>query len=200
MIPIFPDISWFKSLNSAISKFYWKNKTSRIKLSTLQKSKAQGGLEAPNYVLYHLANQLKYLTKWHNPHKLDSFWLETQQAFSNDIQLSDLPFISQTIKHHYCFQSMTISSTLTAWWKALQITNSTVVPSPRTPIWNNPDLCINKKNITFLCLEGQRNHTSLPYHWRWYLYYLPTSNPEIRHWGFTVSKVPTIEINHFIKT
>lgn len=41
MIPIKPPPSWFKSLDSTISKFYWKNKTPRIKLATLQKPKTQ---------------------------------------------------------------------------------------------------------------------------------------------------------------
>lgn len=47
MIPTQPTPSWFKSLDSIISKFYWKNKTPRIKLTTLQKPKLQGGLAAP---------------------------------------------------------------------------------------------------------------------------------------------------------
>lgn len=49
MIPIHPPSSWFKSLDSVITRFYWKNKPQRIKLATLQKPKAQGGLNAPNF-------------------------------------------------------------------------------------------------------------------------------------------------------
>lgn len=123
MIPIIPQSSWFKSLNSTIIKFYWKNKTPRIKLSTLQKSKSQGGLEAPNFDYYHNANQLKYLSKWLTSSHIDSSWLDTEQTLCEDIPLSDLPYISQNIKKHPCFHNLTIASTLTAWWKALQITN-----------------------------------------------------------------------------
>lgn len=58
----FPQI-WFNG-NSTVSEFYWKNKNPHIKLITLQKSKSQGGLESPNFELYHLANQFKYFIEW----------------------------------------------------------------------------------------------------------------------------------------
>lgn len=58
MIPTHPTLSWFKSLDPSITKFYWKNKTQRIKLATLQKTKLKGGLNAPNFTYYSIANQL----------------------------------------------------------------------------------------------------------------------------------------------
>ena len=51
MLPTTPTDQWFKSLNSSINQFYWKNKKTKISLSTLQKKKSQGGLEAPNFLL-----------------------------------------------------------------------------------------------------------------------------------------------------
>lgn len=65
------------------------------------------------------------------------------------ISISDLPFLSKSIKKYPCFKLLTISSTLTAWWKFHKITNSTLTPSKLTPIWNNPDLLINKKSPHF---------------------------------------------------
>lgn len=148
MIPSLPNPSWFNSLNTAISHFYWKNKLPHIKLKTLQKSKSQGGLEAPNFELYHLSSQLKYLKQWLNPSDLDSHWLETEQALCKDIKLSDLPFVSETIKHN-CFLNISIASALTAWWKTLCIQGSMAAPSTRIPIWNNPDFTINRKPLHF---------------------------------------------------
>ncbi len=149
MIPTLPNPPWLNSLNTSISQFYWKNKTPRIKLSTLQKPKSQGGLEAPNFELYHRSSQLKHLKQWLTPSDLDSHWLETEQALCNNINLSDLPFISQTIKHNTCFQNISIASALTAWWKTVHIKGSTVAPSTRSPIWNNPDFTINRKPVNF---------------------------------------------------
>lgn len=55
------------------------------------------------------------------------------------MHLLDLPVITQSVKKHKCFQSMTIASTLTAWCNAHQSTHSVVLPSLQAPIWNNPD-------------------------------------------------------------
>ena len=72
MIASKPTHSWFKSLDSIINKYYWKNKTPRIKLTTLQKPKTQGGLSAMNFHQYFIANQLQYTFKWSHPQHSDS--------------------------------------------------------------------------------------------------------------------------------
>ncbi|CAJ1048216.1 LINE-1 retrotransposable element ORF2 protein [Xyrichtys novacula] len=149
MIPTHPPLTWFHSLDSSINKFYWKNKPPRVKLATLQKSKSLGGLNAPNFHHYSLANQLQYIYKWTHPTQSDSTWLDIEQTVSKDIHLSDLPFLSQTIKKHPCFQNPTISSALTAWWKFYSITNSTLAPSLFTPIWHNLDFISNKQSLYF---------------------------------------------------
>lgn len=149
MIPTHPTLTWFNSLNSIITKFYWKNKTPRIKLTTLQKPKLQGGLDAPHFYFYSLANQLQYIYKWTHPSHSDHTWLDIEQTLCKDIQISDIPFLSQSIKRHPCFNALTIASALTAWWKFHKITNSTLSPSNFTPIWNNPDLTSNKKTLNF---------------------------------------------------
>ncbi len=149
MISSQPSLHWFKSLDSIITKFYWKNKPPRIKLTTLQKPKTQGGLAAPNFHHYYLANQLQYIYKWIHPHQSDKAWLNIEQTFCKTIPISDLPFLSHSIKHHQCFEITTISATLTAWWKFHKVTNSTLGPSKSTPIWNNPDFRSNKKPFHF---------------------------------------------------
>ena len=149
MIPLHPTLTWFNSLDSIITKFYWKNKTPRIKLTTLKKPKLLGGLDAPHFYYYSLANQLQYIYKWTHPNPSDSTWLDIEQTFCKDIRISDIPFISQSIKRHPCFKVTTISSALSAWWKFHKITNSILSPSNLTPIWNNPDFLSNKKPLIF---------------------------------------------------
>lgn len=146
MIPTHPTLTWFKSLDSIITHFYWKNKTPRIKLTTLQKSKAQGGLEAPNFHYYSMANQLQYIYKWTHHTQSDIIWLDIEQSLCKELNIADIPFLTKSIKHHTCFNAVTIASTLTAWWKFHQITNSILAPSNLTPLWNNPDFISNKKN------------------------------------------------------
>lgn len=58
-------------------------------------------------------------------------------------------FFTQTIKKHSCFKVPTISSSLTAWWKFHNITNTQLSHLKLTPIWNNPDFTCNNKTLNF---------------------------------------------------
>lgn len=147
MIPFKPTSNWFHSLDSAIINFYSKNKKPKISLKTLQKSKAEGGLDAPDFYYYYIANQIQFLSKWLYPSTDYNCWLELEQEDSDNIKLSDLPFITNTLKRHDCFKNQIIASTLSAWWKALEITNTKLEPSLLSPIWHNPDFEINKKPL-----------------------------------------------------
>ena len=150
MIPIKPPATWFKSLDSCISKFLWKDKPPRISLKTLQKAKDRGGLDLPNILHYFLANRLQYIAKWLKPSPQDNPWLNVEQGLCGNLEISDLPFISPNIKYHKCFKSVNISTSLTAWWEFLKITKSSIVPCKHTPIWNNPDILQNKKMLNFI--------------------------------------------------
>lgn len=149
MIPITPTDKWFKTLNSLTTQFYWKNKKPRISLSTLQNKKSHGGLEAPNFHHYFLANQLKYIVKWINIHKHNYPWLELEQNQCTNISVADLPFLSQSIKESKLCQHITIHSTLTAWWKTNQITKSSLELNRFTPLWHNPEFMIQNKPLYF---------------------------------------------------
>lgn len=105
MIPIQPTAKWFNTLDTTRTSFYWKNKTPRIKLTTLQQSQTQGGLEAPIFLHYYLTNQLQYLRKWiHSTHHYHP-WLDIEQTDCQDVSIRALPFISPTIKHRNCFKN-----------------------------------------------------------------------------------------------
>uniref|UniRef100_A0A669D815 Reverse transcriptase domain-containing protein n=1 Tax=Oreochromis niloticus TaxID=8128 RepID=A0A669D815_ORENI len=149
MIPTKPPQDWFRSLDSYMSKFLWKNKPPRISLKTLQKTKDKGGLELPNFQHYFLANRLQFISGWQKHTLLDEPWLDVEQALCNNLEISDLPFISSNIQRHECFKSINISSSLTAWWEFLKLTESSLIPCKRTPIWNNPDILQNNNMINF---------------------------------------------------
>uniref|UniRef100_A0A3B3I4T3 Reverse transcriptase domain-containing protein n=1 Tax=Oryzias latipes TaxID=8090 RepID=A0A3B3I4T3_ORYLA len=149
MIPTQPPLKWFKTLDSSISSFLWNNKPARISLKTLKSAKSCGGLELPNFHNYFLANRLQYILKWLKNNPETNSWLDLEQALCGKINLSDLPFISQIVKKQDCFKSININATLTAWWEFLKISKSSIQPCKMTPIWNNPDILINKKIIHF---------------------------------------------------
>ncbi|MDG2565841.1 hypothetical protein P7M21_25800, partial [Vibrio parahaemolyticus] len=110
-------------------------------------------MDAPNFKHYYLANQLQYLLKWLYPNEDYNSWLELEQADCNNIKLSDLPFITTTLRRYNCFKNPMIASTLSAWWKTLEITNSPIEPCLLSPIWHNPDFEINKRPLHFSTWE-----------------------------------------------
>lgn len=82
MPPVIPPPGWFPYLNSAVTKFYWKNKKTRIKLSTLQKHKEHGGLSAPNFYLYFLLQQLLYIL--HRTNNTNPPWLDIENNLTQE--------------------------------------------------------------------------------------------------------------------
>uniref|UniRef100_A0A3B3HAI8 Reverse transcriptase domain-containing protein n=1 Tax=Oryzias latipes TaxID=8090 RepID=A0A3B3HAI8_ORYLA len=149
MIPSKPPTTWFKSLDSFISQYLWEGKPPRISLKTIKKPKDRGGLGLPDFQDYYSANRLCYVQKWLNPGVLDESWLDIEQNLCDNLDISNLPFFSSKIKQHKCFRSLNISSSLTAWWDFLKKNNLTLFPCKLTPIWNNPDILINKNMIHF---------------------------------------------------
>lgn len=112
-----------------IVKFNWKNKKAKISLSTIQKNKCIGGLEAPNFLHYYLANQIQDIIKWVHPNAANNSWIELEQI------------------------TVLISSTFTAWWKTLEITNSLTEPCSLSPIWHSSDFQINRRTLQFRTCE-----------------------------------------------
>lgn len=153
MIPFKPTQKWFQDLDSAVTKFYCKNKKNRISLVNLQRNKSEGGLEAPNFQHYYIANQIQYLIKWLNLNIEQQSWLELEQTDCDRIQLANLPFISPSIKRHSCFKNPMIACTLKAWWSGMGITQSQFAPCKFSPIWHNPDFGVNKIPIYFRTWE-----------------------------------------------
>ncbi len=68
MIPLSPYKTFCKEINSIITKLIWNNKRPIIKLKTLQRSPAKGGLAFPNIQLYFWACRLRSIKTWLEVH------------------------------------------------------------------------------------------------------------------------------------
>ncbi len=78
-----------------------------------------------------------------------SLGLDVEQALCNNIEISDLPFISSISKRHVCFkkhQYQLFSDSMVGVSK-----NDGVFTNPMQtyPIWNNPDILLNNNMINF---------------------------------------------------
>lgn len=109
--------NFFQITQATISHIYRKNKKAKIKYSTLQKNKSQGGLEAPNQLQYTL-NQINLTNN-------NTSWMQLEQTHCQNLSVAALPFKPpSSFKNHNCFKNVVISTTLTAWWKVLKTSNS----------------------------------------------------------------------------
>ncbi len=85
--PFSPPPSYFKEINSIISKFIWNDKCPRIKLTTLQHPNSAGGLAVPNFELYYWSFQLKALHNWVDPQSTVSWRvIEADKVKPNRLQ------------------------------------------------------------------------------------------------------------------
>lgn len=84
---------------------------------------------------------------WIKKTKFNKPWLEIEQ---HQIQRILIKFLPQAIKKYDYFHFNTISTTLTAWWKTIQITSSTLSICKDSSLWHNPDFVLYNKPIYFL--------------------------------------------------
>lgn len=82
---------------------------------------------------FYLENHLQYITKWIVQMKITTLALSLKQTDCN-IRISDLPFITMTLKCYKCFKNPVIASTLPAWWKTLNTIDSQLEPCMFSPI------------------------------------------------------------------
>lgn len=64
--------SFFRSLESMLASFIWGPSRHKLKLASLQRPKSEAGMALPDFYLYYLAGQLKYLAPWLSPNPPNS--------------------------------------------------------------------------------------------------------------------------------
>ena len=67
MLPLAPPVGHWEKLNKFVSRYVWKGKRPRVKMSILQRHKLSGGLGFPNVQLYFWSSTLRPLHTWLNP-------------------------------------------------------------------------------------------------------------------------------------
>lgn len=74
MIPLPRPAGYWKKFDSVISKYFWNGKRPRIKLSTLQRNRSDGGWSFKNFKVYADSFNLRALSAWFKPNVSTSWW------------------------------------------------------------------------------------------------------------------------------
>lgn len=138
-IPCYLSVTFFKKLNSHVSKFIWSNKKPRIKILTLMKPESMGGLNLPNFQHYYWSAQLRNIQSWSLARR-DSHWVQIEAKYVDPIPLNSLIFIKHFKKLKNMGQYFTVVNTLSAWRDCSRKLGINKHISIYSPIYQNPDL------------------------------------------------------------
>lgn len=108
MLPLPPPNGYWDKLNKVISKFVWDGKRPRLKWSTLQRRKSDGGLAVPFFKLYFWSYVLRPVSIWFDPNVQVS-WRPIEEALAHPHRLQDLVYPAlppKLAKHQWSFDDL----------------------------------------------------------------------------------------------
>ena len=106
MIPILLTKTWFKKLDSHITAFIWANSTPRIKRSSLEMPKTEGGMGLPNFLFYYWAANVSKLTYWLSRHETGRGPHWTEMELNSELTLPLVSVLSCPLPCGFNLQRM----------------------------------------------------------------------------------------------
>lgn len=148
MLPLPPPPQFWSKLQSAISKFLWRGKRPRIKLTTMQRERQAGGLSLPNFKFYYWAFTLRPLLTWFQPDAQVS-WRALEERLLAPYSFVNILQSSTSIKQCRLRFGPLISHLLFIWRRAEKLAGCSSGWGPHSPIFNNDKLLIGGRPICF---------------------------------------------------
>lgn len=191
MLPLSPPNGYWRKLHSAISKFLWNNKRPRLKMSTIQRRRLDGGLAVPNFKLYFWSFSLRPLINWFNPKAVVS-WHALEEELVSPWRLQDVIFTNISIKQCQLSFEPLIAYVIQIWRNSQK---SCAILCPwhlDSPIFNNNQLLIGRRPIIFSQWEKKGSVMTYQAHLSFFIYNLgwplgPMGSCGISHWNNTSS-------------
>ena len=141
MLPLPPPTDYWTKLHSAVSKFIWKGKRPRLKMSTLQRKKDSGGLAVPDFKLYFWSFVLRPLLNWLNP-DFSTSWLSLESAKTEPWSLHDALFSNISNKQCQLRFGPIIAYLIKIWRLAEKFSSIDCKWHTYSPVFNNKSLLI----------------------------------------------------------
>ena len=146
MLPLAPPVRHWEKLHKFVSRYVWKGKRPRVKMSILQRHKLSGGLGFPNFQFYFWSSTLRPLHTWLNL-AAQVAWCSLEENRVKPHRLHDLIYSNIPIKT--CKSKFgSLISHLVATWRTAESHYSTQLQfHPHLPLFNHFSLCLGGHSI-----------------------------------------------------
>ena len=114
MLPLPPAPRFWDKTQQIISKFVWNRKRPRLRLSTAQRDRADGGLSLPNPKLYHWAFTLRPLISWLDE-GIETSWRTLEENMVRPLKLNEILFSNVPLKKSQVSYGPIVSHVLAIW-------------------------------------------------------------------------------------
>ncbi|KAJ0069841.1 hypothetical protein NL108_015071 [Boleophthalmus pectinirostris] len=151
MIPLSPPRQYWSRLQSAVNKYIWNGKRSRIKLHTMQRDREAGGLSLPNFELYNWAFTLRPLVVWFSSDSQVS-WREIEGSLVSPHPLRQFLNLYTRPIHSSVYGAI-ITHLINVWEKAGKLCGGRFPWDPGIPLSGNKRLQIGKRPMQFAAWE-----------------------------------------------
>ena len=148
MLPLAPPVGHREKLQTFVSRYVWKGKRPRVKMSILQRHKLSGGLGFPNFQFYFWSSTLRPVHTWLNPSaQVASRFLEENLVKPHRLQ--DLIYSNIPIKTCKSKFGSLISHLVATWRTVVSHSSTHLKFHPHLPLFNNFSLCLGGQLISF---------------------------------------------------
>lgn len=144
-IPVNIPLSYYKRINSLLTSFLWNKKKPRISLHKLCRPKLEGGVNFPDFPVYHTAFNLRQSAHWLADPSSDSpLWVLLEQSFLAPFSFSEFLSFTQKPQH--------LSTPIIKYtYKLLDALTPSTSPSLNSflssSVWHNHSILIKGKPI-----------------------------------------------------
>lgn len=139
MLPLSPPTDYWKKVHSLISKFIWAGKRPRVKLSTLQRHKLEGGFSVPDFKFYFWSFVLRPLTDWLTPDS-DPCWKPIEKNLVLPHRLEDLIYSAVPLKRSKLRFGPIVNFLLSTWCTVEKESKNSCKWHSNSPLFNNYSL------------------------------------------------------------
>ena len=147
-IPVLVKKSFFKKLDSLIVPFLWGHKAHRIGKKHICRSKLEGGLALPDFMLYYWAAVIRSFTYWLDTSTPSSNWLKMEQEDCHPFSIGAI-LLAPTKIDKLSYNNNPIIYSMIRIWKQIQFNFKLSPVSPALPIDKNPTFAPSNQDGAF---------------------------------------------------